>query len=196
MIRLALLRHGHTAWNRAGRIQGRSDIPLDDEARAGLAALQLPPPWDRTDLWSSSLERAAETAKLVSGRTPKTAPALIEMNWGDWEGQHGSELLAQDGSGYRHIENWGWGFRPPNGESPADLWARLNPWISGLTQDSVAVCHIGIMRILLARAYGWDFDGPAPFRIKRNRLFIIEIQGDQLTPLPEPVRLIPREAVG
>ena len=93
MIRLALLRHGHTAWNRAGRIQGRSDIPLDDEARAGLAALQLPPPWDRTDLWSSSLERAAETAKLVSGRTPKTAPALIEMNWGDWEGQHGTEQL-------------------------------------------------------------------------------------------------------
>ena len=42
MTRLALMRHGHTSWNRAHRIQGRSDIPLDDEARDSLSALQLP----------------------------------------------------------------------------------------------------------------------------------------------------------
>ena len=37
MTRLALVRHGHTEWNRAGRIQGRSDIPLDTDARAELS---------------------------------------------------------------------------------------------------------------------------------------------------------------
>ena len=42
MTRLALLRHGHTAWNRAGRIQGRSDIALDADARKSLADLCLP----------------------------------------------------------------------------------------------------------------------------------------------------------
>ena len=42
MIRLALLRHGHTAWNRAGRIQGRSDIPLDAQAREDLSGYALP----------------------------------------------------------------------------------------------------------------------------------------------------------
>ena len=35
--RIALMRHGHTAWNRAGRIQGRVDQPLDDAARTHLA---------------------------------------------------------------------------------------------------------------------------------------------------------------
>ena len=40
MTRLALLRHGHTAWNRAGRLQGRTDIPLDDAARTLLAGLR------------------------------------------------------------------------------------------------------------------------------------------------------------
>lgn len=195
MIRLALLRHGHTEWNRAGRIQGRSDIPLDSDARDGLAALRLPNPWDRADLWSSPLARAVETARLVTDREPRKAQALIEMNWGLFEGKRGADLIAQPNSGYKHIEDWGWHFRPPQGESPAEIWARLEPWVLSLQHDSVAVCHIGIMRILLAKAYGWDFSGAAPFRIKRNRLFVIEIDGTQMTPHVEPVRLIPRDSL-
>lgn len=191
MTRLALLRHGHTAWNRAGRIQGRSDIPLDDEARAQLSGLRLPPPWDKAELWSSPLSRATETAQLVTGRAPRTNPALTEMDWGDWEGKRGLDLIADTDSGYRHIEDWGWNYRPPGGESPAELWARLEPWLAGLQTDAVAVCHIGIMRVILARAWGWEFAGPAPFRIKRNRLYVVDL--DRMQPEPEPVRLIPRE---
>lgn len=191
MTRLALLRHGHTAWNRAGRIQGRSDIPLDDDTRAQLSGLRLPPPWDKADLWSSPLCRATETAQLVTGRAPRTNPALTEMDWGDWEGKRGLDLIADTDSGYRHIEDWSWDYRPPGGESPAELWARLEPWLAGLQTDAVAVCHIGIMRVILARAWGWEFAGPAPFRIKRNRLYVVDL--DRMQPEPEPVRLIPRE---
>ena len=183
-IRLALLRHGHTDWNRAGRIQGRSDIPLDNTARAELAGYALPAPWDTADLWSSPLHRAAETAQIVAGRTPQTAPELTEMNWGDWEGLRGLDLEADPTSGFRHIEDWGWDYRAPQGESPAELLTRLLPWVAQLTGDTVAVCHIGIMRVLLARAHGWDFNGPAPFRIKRNRLFILQIDGDTFTAAP------------
>ncbi len=193
MIRLALLRHGHTSWNRAGRIQGRSDIPLDDTARAELAAQSLPPDWADADLWSSPLKRAAETAELVAGRPPRTAHALTEMNWGEWEGLHGTDLKADPSSGFRDIEDWGWHYRPPGGETPAEVWARIEPWLRGLTRDTVAVCHIGIMRMILARAHGWEFDGPAPFRVKRNRLFIVEIDGPTLRPLDEPIRLIREE---
>ena len=193
MIRLALLRHGHTAWNRAGRIQGRSDIPLDDAARAELAGLALPEPWDGADLWSSPLQRAVDTARLVTGQTPRTAPALTEMYWGDWEGLHGLDLKADANSGFRDIEQWGWEYRPPAGESPAEVWTRLQPWLADLTHDTVAVCHIGIMRMILARAYNWEFNGPVPFRIKRNRLFVVEIEGTELTPVLDPARLIKRE---
>ncbi len=192
MIRLALLRHGHTAWNRAGQIQGRSDIPLDDAARAELAQFALPSPWDQAALWSSPLSRAVETAELVTGRPPKTAPNLTEMFWGDWEGKKGLELKADPNSGFCDIEHWGWDYRPPGGETPAEVWARIKPWLAGLKRDSVAVCHIGIMRMILAQAYGWNFDGPAPFRIKRNRLFVVELEGDSLAPWDEPVRLLKR----
>jgi probable phosphoglycerate mutase len=189
MIRLALLRHGHTAWNRAGQIQGRSDIPLDDTARAELAGFALPAPWDGAALWSSPLSRAVETAEVVAGRAPLTDPALTEMFWGDWEGKKGLELKADPASGFRDIEHWGWDYRPPGGETPAEVWARIKPWLATLQRDTVAVWHSGIMRMILAQAYHWDFDGPAPFRIKRNRLFVIEIEGETLTPWPEPVRL-------
>jgi len=190
MIRLALLRHGHTAWNRAGRIQGRSDIPLDDQARAELRGYALPADWQQAELWSSPLKRAAETAELVAGRVPRTAPELTEMNWGDWEGLHGLDLKADPNSGFRDIEDWGWHYRPPGGETPGEVWDRIAPWLNSLTQDSIAVCHIGIMRMILARAHGWNFNGRAPFRIKRNRLFVVEISGGALSPWPEPVRLI------
>ena len=50
------------------------------------------------------------------------------------------------------------------------------------------------MRMILARAHGWDFDSPAPFKIKRNRLFVVEIDGDSLTPLTDPIRLIPKDS--
>ncbi|WP_027257533.1 histidine phosphatase family protein [Leisingera aquimarina] len=194
MIRVALLRHGHTAWNRAGRIQGRSDIPLDDQAREELPGYALPADWQQAGLWSSPLMRAAETAELITGRAPSTAEELTEMNWGDWEGLHGLDLKTDPASGFRDIEDWGWHYRPPGGESPAEVWTRIEPWLRSLTRDTVAVCHIGIMRMILARAHGWDFDGPAPFRIKRNRLFVVEISGSALMPWPEPVRLIRKGA--
>ena len=191
MRRLALLRHGHTAWNRAGRIQGRSDIQLDEQARRELSGYRLPAMWAQADLWSSPLARASETAQLVTGRSPMTSAALTEMNWGDWEGQHGKDLIADPDSGYRHIEDWGWTFRPPNGESPAEVRDRLIPWLSGLRGDTIAVCHIGIMRVILAQAWGWGFSGPAPFRIKRNRLYVVDIE--RMRADPEPIRLLRRE---
>ena len=194
MIRLALMRHGPTGWNRAGRIQGSSDIPLDDEAREGLGGLALPEPWDAAELWSSPLARARETAEIVSGRAPRLDAALVEMNWGEWEGQRGKELIAEPEKGYRHIEDWGWDYRPPGGESPREVAARLAPWLGRLERDAVAVCHIGVMRVLLARAFGWDFAGPAPFRVKRNRLYVLEVDGPGLRAVGEPVRLVERAA--
>ena len=192
MIELALLRHGHTTWNREGRLQGRTDIPLDAEARADLAKLRLPAPWDGAKLWASPLQRATETAELVAGRRPQTNPALMEMNWGLWEGEKRLDLLDDPTADYRDIEDWGWHYRPPKGESPAEMRVRLLPWAEGLKGRNVAVCHIGTMRILLAHATGWNFDGPAPFRIKRNRLFLITKEGTSLTAEPDPIRLVKR----
>ncbi len=189
MTKLALIRHGHTLWNRAGRIQGRTDIALDPDAVTELSGYKLPADWADANLVSSPLMRAAQTAEIIAGRKPELEDTLIEMNWGDWEGLRGVDLKLDPNSGFRDIEYWGWNYRPPNGESPQDVWNRIEPWVMELANDTIAVCHIGIMRMILAKAIGWDFDGPAPFKIKRNRLYVVELDKGLHMVGDEPVRL-------
>lgn len=189
-----MLRHGHTAWNRAGRLQGRIDEPLDDDARLHLSRLQLPVPFRDARLGSSPLARAVETARIVTGREPAIIPELIEMDLGAFEGRRGVDLIEDPGSGYRHIEHWGWDYLPPGGETPQSVWLRLKPWLATLRGQTVAVTHIGIMRVVLARATGWNFDGEPPFRVKRDRLYVVDIGDDGALSLAnDPVRLVPVE---
>jgi broad specificity phosphatase PhoE len=186
------MRHGHTAWNRAGRIQGRVDEPLDEQARRHLSHLRLPQGFEDAALFSSPLARAVDTARIVGGREPLVVPALVEMDWGHWEGQCGIDLLADANSGYRHIEEWGWDYQPPEGETPRHVWERVEPWLRSVRGSAVVISHIGIMRVLLARATGWDFDGPPPFKkVKRDRLYQIDAHDDGTFSYDgNPVRLI------
>jgi len=191
-MRIALLRHGRTDWNDAGRLQGRSDIPLSDTERERLGGLALPPEWAEADILSSPLKRARETADILAEKPVREDSALIELNLGDWEGKRGVDLLADPASGYRHVEEWGWDGRPPNGETPREVLARIGPVLAGVERDTVIVSHINIMRVLLAKAYDWHFDGEMPFRIKRNRLYVLRRDGDGWALEGEPVRLIAR----
>lgn len=40
------------------------------------------------------------------------------------------------------------------------------------------VTHIGVIRVALALAWGWDFRGPPPVPVKRNRLYAMTLADD------------------
>ena len=190
--RLALLRHGHTAWNRAGRIQGRIDEPLDAQARDHLAGLRLPDGFEQGSAgFQSAFPRrrdGADRRQTHAAYRPRTDRDGLGRAG---KASHGSDLLADPNSGYRHIEEWGWDFQPPGGETPKIVWERIKPWIASLEGSAVVVSHIGIMRVVLARATGWNFDGPPLFRVKRDRLYRIDVRDDGTLAFDnEPVRLI------
>ena len=97
MTRFFLVRHGETEWNRERRIQGVSDIPLNDTGRAQAAALGDILVGHNFDLIvSSPLSRADETARIIAQRlgmpAPITVPDLIERNYGEGEGSSGADL--------------------------------------------------------------------------------------------------------
>ena len=179
------MRHGRTAWNRAHRLQGRADPPLDAEGRAEFTGLRPPPPWDDARLMTSPLRRARETADIIAnGRPAATDARLMEMDFGAWEGLLSQTLADDPASGFKPIEDWGWSFRPPGGESVSELRARVTPFLQEVAAAGtpvLAVCHIGVMRVILAVAHGWDFEGPPPFRVKRRRLYPL-----MLTPEGQP----------
>lgn len=182
-VRIGLARHFETDWNALRLLQGRTDRPLTEAARARASALTLPSPWDEARLIASPLSRARDTASLIAGREPRLDPALVELAWGGWEGRTGEDLLADPASGYAHVETWGWDKSPPGGESPAAAWARLRPALARIAADgspALLIVHRGVMRVILAKAWGWDFDRPEPFRIKRERIYEVWIDASGL----------------
>lgn len=181
MTKVALLRHFPTDWNAEGRLQGRTDIPLSGAALGDLARLSLPAPWRDCPIFVSPLQRARQTiATLAPHADVIVDPDLVEMDFGDWEGRIGAELLADPASGYRPSESWGWDFRPPGGESPTDMATRLRAVLARVAahERALIVTHRGVMRCILALASGWNYDGPEPFRIKRARLHPLTLAPD------------------
>jgi broad specificity phosphatase PhoE len=196
MTRIALLRHFPTSWNKQRRFQGQTDIPLTDVARQQLHDLMIPPPWNTARIIASPLTRADETARILArGRAVALDARLVEISFGDWEGLHGADLLADPDSGYVNVEDWGWHLRPPGGESPWDVWERVQPALAEIAADpapALLIVHRALMRVILARAWGWNYDSPEPFKIQRGRIYPLTLSPDGTPTAPEePDRLVP-----
>ncbi len=174
MTPLVLIRHGATQWNLDRRMQGRADPPLAPEGRATVSAWRLPPELTGAQAgnWTwlaSPLARARETAALLRVAPVPVEPALIEMDWGAWEGCRLAALRAEGGAAMAAAEARGLDFQPPGGESPRQVQARLRPLLERLAATGrpvVAVTHKGVIRALYARASGWDMTGRAPEKLR------------------------------
>ncbi len=174
MTPLVLIRHGPTQWNLDGRIQGRADPPLAPEGRATVSAWRLPPELTGAQAgdWTwlaSPLARAQETAALLTDRAVTSEAALIEMDWGAWEGRRLADLRAEGGAAMVAAEARGLDFQPPGGESPRLVQDRLQPLLgrlAALGRPVVAVTHKGVIRALYAQARGWDMTGRAPEKLR------------------------------
>lgn len=207
-MNILLARHGETGWNRDGRYQGHTDIPLSFAGEAQVRALGA----RIADLVihravASPLGRARRTAELVLGpqRATKVSfdDGFKEISHGDWEGllvteieQAYPELLAK------------WKDAPtadlpagPNAESLQQVldraWPALGRAVEGLSADETVliVAHDAVNRVLLCKVLGlpltrvWAFrQAPATLNVlsgpEVTRLQVVRLNdADHVAPL-------------
>ena len=165
MTRIALIRHGPTDWNAEHRLQGRTDRPLSDEGRAEVSGWRVPDEYQSFKWVSSPLSRAQQTAEILSLTIARLEPAIIEMDWGAWEGHTRTELDEIYGEEVSIRAAKGLDLRPHNGESPRDVRDRVAAWardVASTGTSTGAVCHQGIIRAALSLATGWSMVGKPP----------------------------------
>lgn len=164
-MKIYLFRHGETDWNKERRLQGQSDIPLNDYGRElaeKTAAALIEIPFDAA--FCSPLSRAAETAAIIAGKGLRPVPLikdarLMEIHFGQYEG-HKFDDMKQNGSSHPlhnffcHPEH----YIPPDGAEsiPAACgraWSFLQERIlplEALCENVLIVAHGALNRCMLS----------------------------------------------
>jgi probable phosphoglycerate mutase len=187
------VRHGETSFNSENRLQGQRDIPLNGRGREQAHAVgrflrdHRSPEIARLEssdaFWSSPLARTRETmelARAAMGLPPALYhcdPRLKELSFGAWEGLTWAEVDAKY-PGARRIRNADkWTFRPPGGESYADLADRMKTWLAEHDGAVFVVAHGGVARALMALLAGVPPEVAAECEIHQGRVLIFERGG-------------------
>lgn len=174
--RLYLIRHGRTAWNAQGRVQGWADVPLDEvgreQARRLAERLRACPP----DLiLCSPLWRAYETARILAaawGVPVEVDERLKERGQGPLEGRMGAEVaalreawrqLAQDPTA--EIEGV-----EPRAVFAERVWAAMQAAMARPERSLAVVAHGGTFAMFFRQWLGLPLDRPSPFHFDNASL--------------------------
>ncbi|MFA5608289.1 MAG: histidine phosphatase family protein [Leucobacter sp.] len=151
---IVVIRHGETDWNAELRIQGRTEVPLNDagraQARESAELLAAAGSWQR--VITSPLGRAVETARIIADTlgldAPTVDPSVLERDFGQAEGLTRSETH----------ERWP-DLEVPGAESLSDLAQRGAGALARMLQESpgaIVVAHGALMRAALRELTGTD----------------------------------------
>ena len=177
--RLVLVRHGETAWSRAGRHTGRTDVPLTPAGERD--ARRLRPRLEAFDLVvvrSSPLSRARRTAELA-GFAPVVDDDLVEWDYGGYEGRTTAQVREDLGDpGWRVVAD---GVVPGTtpGETIEEVAARTSRVLERVTEplatgDVALVAHGHLLRVLAATYLGREPRFAAHLLLDAGGLCVLE----------------------
>lgn len=186
-VTIALVRHGETDWNVQRRIQGRTDIPLNDTGRrqaveAGAALADSG--WDA--VYASPLSRAAETAALIAAELGAPVlghlDALAERSYGVLEGLDHAGRTAVEAQAAT-IEGL---------ETRSSVIERSTAALAQIAATHpggrvVVVSHGGVIHSLILHLSGWTLPA-AGYTVANGSVHVVTAAGGELE-LAEPEQL-------
>lgn len=182
ITRLIAIRHGETAWNALGRLQGHQDIPLNEVGQAQALRVAAALRDEGIDhLYSSDLLRARQTAQAaadVLGLPVHIEPGLRERGFGVFEGLSFADLEREHPE---HALRWKRrepDYRPDGGESLLDLQERVLASLTRIAQAHpgqhvAVVAHGGVLDMVYRIAARLPIDAPRTWTLANaaiNRL--------------------------
>ena len=189
-MRLLLLRHAETDWNRERRFQGWRDVPLSATGREQAESAARLLATTRLDaVWSSSLARARDTAAIIAaphGLPVQETDAFREMGFGEWEGLTRDEVRARFADAHRtwaeapHKASW------PGAETLAMVRDRALAGLAALRaahqgQTICLVSHGITGRLLILEALGLGLDRLWSFQLSSTGISELEFRDDWTT---------------
>ena len=191
MGRWYLVRHGETAWNATGKVQGHTDVELSGQGR--LQARKLATRLNDVSFhaaYSSDLSRAIETAGLLlEGRGLSAEPLaqLREAAYGEWEGLTPEEISQRYPAEYQRYMARSTETGAPSGETVQDVSRRAHEAIGilrrrhALTDDLLIVGHSGSLRALLHALVGLPLTMFWSFRVAPCSLSVVTVHEETAT---------------
>jgi len=187
---LLLCRNGMTDWSRDGRLAGRREIGMSAEGRAQAEALaERLAPFDITEVLSSPLPRAVETAELIAARHDVEAARdgrLTDLHAGRWEGMKTAEIAATEE--YKRFLASPMSEEIPGGEKLTAARDRMISSVEQALADNqfgstlLFVSHAGPLRILLAHYLGMDLATYHRLRISHASVSALRFEAERGVP--------------
>lgn len=151
-VRLMLVRHGESEWNKQRLLQGQADVALSAQGRDQAAALgPTVKGLDPDFVVASDLARVRDTATLMGFSGFNIDAQLREIDVGVWQGRQIEELRGEDPDAYL---GWRAGtYAPENGEMWNVFQARVMAAVGALLDAGntrpLVVAHGGVIRAIL-----------------------------------------------
>ena len=166
MIRLLLVRHGETDWNREGRYQGRTDVELNEVGIQQAHRLAQRLSSERISaVYSSDLKRATRTASIIVALhnvEVTFCEDLRELDMGEFEGKALEKIKDQYMALEQRWRQGDWSVGAPGGETLDQMRERIDNFIAEIKERRkegtiLVVAHGGALRTLICRLVGIDY---------------------------------------
>jgi broad specificity phosphatase PhoE len=185
-MRLMLVRHGETQWNRENRIVGHTEIGLNSTGRRQVALLARALGKEKVErIYSSPLRRAVETANAIAkqhGLDVVTDDALKEVDAGELDGITIEEVVRRYGNFWEEWVKGAGTLRMPGGETMGELQQRSWSVITRIVNDHrdgkvIIVSHTLTILSILTTALGMPLEDFRRLRLSLASVNTLDFKG-------------------